>query len=226
MRAMTHHSRQFIRHIGWLCLAIALGSPEPAAAQSAATWSFAGPFGAPARVVRLAADPRNDSTLYLLAPGGGVLKTQDGGALWAPITDSLPSLQFCSMAIDPHSPDVLYLGTGDLQSPRPFQSVARSSDGGRTWELQARFTNQPVCALAVDPTNSTRVLAGSGEGLFLSQDAGTTWSKVLGAAVTSIAFDSQGIVYAGTLADDAAGVREHAVARSSDNGRKIGRAHV
>ena len=81
MRAMTHHSRQFIRHIGWLCLAIALGSPEPAAAQSAATWSFAGPFGAPARVVRLAADPRNDSTLYLLAPGGGVLKTQDGGAL-------------------------------------------------------------------------------------------------------------------------------------------------
>jgi len=214
VRPMTHPLRQFIRYIGSFCLAIALGFVEPAYAQLPATWSFAGPLGAPARVVRLAADPRNDSTIYLLAPGGGAWKTQDGGALWAPITDSLPAVQFCSMAIDPRSSDVLYLGTGDIQSPRRFQSVARSTDAGRTWALQARFTNQPVCALAVDPTNSARVLAGSGEGLFLSQDSGTTWSKVLGSAVTSIAFDSQGIVYAGTLGD-----RDHAVARSSDNGR-------
>ena len=204
----------FLRTLAWICVIIALAFVEPAYAQLPATWSFAGPLGAPARVVKLAADPRNDSTIYLLAPGGGAWKTQDGGAFWAPITDSLPSVQFCSMAIDPRSSDVLYLGTGDIQSPRPFQSVARSTDAGRTWALQARFTNQAVCALAVDPTNSARVLAGSGEGLFLSQDSGTTWSKVLGSAVTSIAFDSQGIVYAGTLGD-----RDHAVARSSDNGR-------
>ncbi len=198
----------------WFCICLVLFLSESLYAQLPATWSYAGPLGVPSRVVRLAVDPRNDSTIYLLAPGGGVWKTQDGGAFWVPITDSLPSLQFCSMAIDPGSSDVLYLGTGDIQSPRPFQSVARSSDGGRSWSLQARFTNQPVCALAVDPTNSTRVLAGSVEGLFLSQDSGTSWSKVLGSAVTSIAFDSQGAAFAGTLAE-----RDHAVARSSDNGR-------
>jgi uncharacterized protein (TIGR03437 family) len=215
VRPMTHLLRQFIRYRGSFCLAVALGFlARPAYAQLPATWSFAGPLGVPARVVSLAADPRNDSVIYLLAPGGGVWKTQDGGAFWTPITDSLPSLQLCAMAIDSRSPDVLYLGTGDIQSPRPFQSVARSSDGGRTWALQARFTNQPVCALAVDPTNSARVLAGSGEGLFLSQDSGTTWSKVLSTGVTSIAFDSQGVAYAGTLGD-----RDHAVSRSSDNGR-------
>src|SRR5438132_12064752 len=217
--AARAEEESLLRTLARICVIIALAFVEPAYAQLPATWSFVGPLGAPARVVKLAADPRNDSTIYLLAPGGGAWKTQDGGAFWAPITDSLPSVQFCSMAIDPRSSDVLYLGTGDIQSPRPFQSVARSTDAGRTWALRARFTNQAVCALAVDPTNSARVLAGSGEGLFLSQDAGTTWSKVLGTAVTSIAFDSQGIVYAGTLADDAAGVREHAVARSSDNGR-------
>src|SRR5205085_11401131 len=102
-------------------------------------------------------------------------------------TDAISSLQVCSIAVDPRSPDVVYLGTGDNQSPRPGQTVARSADGGRTWATEARFTNQPVCALAVDPTNSSRVFAGSAEGLFVSRDAGASWKKVIDSPATSIA---------------------------------------
>src|SRR5205085_8786270 len=134
-------------------------------------------------------------------------------------TDAISSLQVCSIAIDPRSPDVVYLGTGDNQSPRPGQTVARSTDGGRSWAMQARFTNQPVCALAVDPANSSRVFAGSAEGLFISQDAGGSWNKVIDSPATSIAFDSQGFVYAGVLGQDSAGARDHVLMRSSDSGR-------
>ncbi|MBI2822108.1 MAG: hypothetical protein HYX74_07765, partial [Acidobacteria bacterium] len=167
----------------------------------------------------LAVDPRNDSVLYLASPGGGVWKTQDGGWHWDPQIDSAPSVQICSLALDPHFPDVLYLGTGDDQSPRPAQGVARSADGGQSWTFQVRFTNQPVCTLAVDPTNSGRVFAGSAEGLFLSSDAGASWNKVLASPVTSVAFDGWGSVYAGMLGEDPPGARDNILARSSDGGR-------
>src|SRR5258708_38310545 len=85
--------------------------------------------------------------------------------------------------------------------------------------MQARFTNQPVCAVAVDPTNSARVFAGSAEGLFVSSDAGATWTKTIASPVSSIAFDSQGIAYAGTVGADSGGFRDHVLIRSSDNGK-------
>src|SRR5579862_4580746 len=213
-----HRLRQFIRLFavlvcGWLV------SPGSLQAQSQVSWNFLGPFGAPARVVMIAADPRTDSVLYAVAPGGGVWKTSDGGNSWATLTDAIASLQVCSIALDPHFPDVLYLGTGDDQSPRPLQGVGVSSDGGRTWTMGARFTNQPVCAIAVDPTNSSHVVAGSAEGLFVSADAGSTWSKTVASPVSSIAFDASGVVYAGTAVNDSGGLRDHVLIRSSDSGK-------
>ncbi|PYS19776.1 MAG: hypothetical protein DMG11_31225 [Acidobacteria bacterium] len=82
-----------------------------------------------------------------------------------------------------------------------------------------RFTNEPVCALGVDPTDSGRVFAGSAEGLFASTDSGASWNKVLNSPVTSIAFDGRGSVYAGMSGDYPAGPRENVLARSSDGGR-------
>src|SRR5881409_266875 len=182
-------------------------------------WNFVGPAGgAPPRVVRLASDPRTDSVLYFAAPGGGVWNSTNGGGSWLPIADSLPSLEVCSIAIDSRSPDVLYVGTGDDQNPRPSQTVARSEDGGRTWTTGPRLTNQPVCALAVDPANSSRVLAGSAEGLFLSLDAGTSWNKIAASPVTSIAFDNVGSVYVGMPGDNSGGTFTNILIRSSDGG--------
>ena len=93
----------------WLCLWPGAGFSQSGSAQSQIVWTYAGPVGAPDRVLALAADPRSDSVLYLAAPGGGVWKTQDGGGTWVPQIDSAPSLQVCSLALDPHFPDVLYL---------------------------------------------------------------------------------------------------------------------
>jgi len=217
VRPMTHRLPRCIRSSTWLCAWLVFNCSQVLHAQTA--WNFVGPAGgAPPRVVRLASDPRTDSVLYFAAPGGGVWNSTNGGGSWLPIADSLPSLEVCSIAIDSRSPDVLYAGTGDDQNPRPLQTVARSPDGGRTWTTGPRFTNQPVCALAVDPANSSRLFAGSSEGLFFSQDAGTSWNKIVAAPVTSIAFDNQGSLYAGVLNDDSSGSRNNILIRTSDGG--------
>ena len=115
-----------------------------APAQSQVYWNFAGPLQVRDRVVALASSPTNNSILYLAAPGGGVWQSGDGGQNWNPLIDSALSLQVCSLAIDPGNPDIIYLGTGDDQNPRPEQGVARSADDGKTWTFLPRFTNQPV----------------------------------------------------------------------------------
>ncbi|MBI4474981.1 MAG: hypothetical protein HY646_20105 [Acidobacteria bacterium] len=169
-------------------------------------------------MLALAVDPRNDSVLYAATPGGGIWKSEDGGDTWIPRFDSAPRPQVCSLTIDPRNPDIVYVGTGDDESPRPGQGIGRSSDGARGWVFSARFTSQPVCALAVDPADTRRIFAGSAEGLFVSADAGTSWNKVLSSAITSIVFDAQRNIFVGMVGDDAPGLRENLLAYSTDAG--------
>src|SRR5262245_14438684 len=88
----------------------------PAPAQP--TWAFNGPTGTGTRIIALASDPRDGSVAYAAAGSAGMWKTQDNDQTWASLLNSELSQQVCSIAIDPRSPDVMYLGTGDDQSPR------------------------------------------------------------------------------------------------------------
>src|SRR4030095_15443734 len=100
-----------------LCLILSI-SPQVLAQQTPQfKWTFAGPPGSQDRILALAGDPRDERFIYAATPGGGIWKTLDGGTTWAPIFDSQPSLQVCSLAIDPVSPDIVYAGPGDTQSP-------------------------------------------------------------------------------------------------------------
>lgn len=181
-------------------------------------WSPMALAPVPARVTALAVDPRKDATIYLASPGGGIWRTDDRGQNWRPLSDSFFSVQTCFVTLDPNSPDVLYVGTGDDQSPRPAQGVARSADSGLTWSIATRFTNKPVCTVAVDPANGTRVLASSSEGLFLSTDSAANWRKILPYPATSVAFDGQGNIYVGELGPDDPGSRNNVLVRTSDDG--------
>ncbi|MFE4425004.1 hypothetical protein [Streptomyces sp. NPDC056817] len=107
----------------------------------AAEWQQVGPApiretlgGGPApvagRVYDVAIDPRggSDQTLYV-ATVGGIWKSLDGGATWAPKTDRLPWNQMGAVALDPVNPDIVY--AGGIFGPGP--SLFRSVDGGETW---------------------------------------------------------------------------------------------
>jgi uncharacterized protein (TIGR03437 family) len=210
--------RNLICAIGVICGQFFSMAALPLAGQSIA-WQFAGPPAGPGRVVSVVADSRNNGVEYFVAPGAGIWKTPDSGNTWIPLTDSTPTLQYCSLTLDPFTPDVIYAGIGDDQSPRTSQGVTRSPDGGATWTTRAIFTNQPVCALAVDSSNTSRIAAGSLEGTFVSLDKGSTWTKMLPSPTTSVAFDGQGNLYSGVLVDTSSGVRTSLLTRSGDGGK-------
>jgi photosystem II stability/assembly factor-like uncharacterized protein len=128
----------------------------------AASWSriASGPGETP--VYALLALPGPPATLFAGYDGGASMST-DGGSTWTAVPVGLATT--LAFAAAPGAPSTLYAG-GFSGSGQTQGAVAQSTDGGSTW---TSFGVSPVAlptvnALAVDPTSSTTVYAGTDAG--------------------------------------------------------------
>jgi len=111
-------------------------------------------------VQALAVDPSNANIVYAGTVNGGVWKTTNATAAnptWISITDQqLPALSISSLAISPVDPNTLFAGTGSISSLSFDGStgfgVARSTDGGATWNVLAADTFAGQRIFKVVPT--------------------------------------------------------------------------
>ena len=55
-------------------------------------------------------------TYYMGTPGGGVWKTVNDGVTWTPIFDSEHVASIGAVAVAPSSPNIVYVGTGDVSN--------------------------------------------------------------------------------------------------------------
>ncbi len=144
-----------------------------------------------------------------------VIRSSDGGRTFELVRHGLPSKRPRkntmwpmgypkALAFHPDHPEVVYLGIdGDDEG-----GLFISRDGGGTW---SRSPAQPASrriynGLAVDPVEPSRLYWGAfGEngGVYLSENGGKSWRKVLGAVtkVIDIAAASDGSVYAAAGGD-------------------------
>jgi photosystem II stability/assembly factor-like uncharacterized protein len=142
--------------------------------------------GLPAfRVETIAIDPASPSTLYAgtLTPNGvqsvGIFKSTDGAESWAAINDGLidpitgiSPLDVWNLAIDPRNPKTILAGSR-------FSEIFKSTDGGETWQfktLGGYNVGLETSAFQFDPSDSSRVLAASTQGLLRSINGGETWA--------------------------------------------------
>jgi photosystem II stability/assembly factor-like uncharacterized protein len=132
------------------------------------TWSRTGL----ASVEDLAFDPANPSILYA-ATAFGISKSVDGGQTW---TDS-PARFGCawSLAVVRGDPSRVYVGTCGA-------GVFLTTDGGQTrTSLNIGLPDKSVViSLAVDPSDSTTIYAGTNDGVFKTTDAGKQWTSLAG----------------------------------------------
>src|SRR6266849_10893481 len=122
------------------------------------------------RLSAIAIHPTAPSTIYVGASGSGVWKTNDGGAPWRPVTNSLPTLAIAAIAVDPSAPLRVYVAT-------PGFGVFRSEDAGTSWtqissdlQAEARWG-----VFLVHPTNPNVLYLTSAVGVYRSGDFGATW---------------------------------------------------
>jgi hypothetical protein len=170
------------------------------------SWTFDGPSSLSSgtgrtpysgRATALAISPSNPSILYLGTAGGGVWKSVDAGAAWAPLTDSQPSLAVGAIALDPVNPNIVYVGTGEgnLSGDSYYgEGLLKSTDGGTTWtQISAPFVSNGRAAqftqIAIQPDNSSVLLAATESGIFRSSDAGATWTAQRQGYASAVLFD-------------------------------------
>jgi photosystem II stability/assembly factor-like uncharacterized protein len=178
--------------------AIALGqTPVPSAAAAideklfrGIQWRQVGPFRG-GRALSVEGVPGDPSTFYFGAVAGGVWKTTDGGANWAPLFDKESISSIGAVAVAPSDHNVVYVGTGEAAVRGNISygaGVYKSVDAGKSWKNIGLKDTRHIGALIVDPKNADIVLVAAlghafgpnqERGIFRTTDGGKTWTKVL-----------------------------------------------
>jgi len=207
---------RFIAYVSVLSVASLLSAHAATApAYSHLKWRSIGPAVAGGRVPAVAGTAANANLYYIGAAGGGVWKTENGGATWTPVFEKQPVSAIGAVTIDPTDENVVWVGTGE-SNPRNDVSygdgVFKSTDGGKTWTNMGLRETRHISRIVVDPSNPNHVIVGaSGDpfrdsterGVFVTNDGGKTWTKTLymgpqtGASEVDMDPNHPAVLYAG-----------------------------
>jgi len=167
------------------------------------TWQHMG-LDSTRHISRIAIHPDNPDLIWVAAQGAihgptkerGIYKSTDGGKTWKNVL-FVNELTGCSdLSMDMHNPMVLYAAMWDhirkpwkVISGGPGSGMYKSTDGGETWfKIHKGLPEEKgKMAVAVSRANPDRVYAlvesdthKEKGGLFVSSDAGQSWSRVSG----------------------------------------------
>jgi photosystem II stability/assembly factor-like uncharacterized protein len=132
----------------------------------------------PGIIQSFAVHPRSPSTIYAARGfhplddwgiGGGVVKSEDGGATWS--ATGLMAVSVGAVTVDPRTPSIVF-ATFD-QQPGAVKSV----DGGATWN-DVGLSGMFVGAFTIDASTPDTVYTGAGDRVLKSGDGGMTWTAV------------------------------------------------
>ena len=151
-----------------------------------------GPALMSGRINDLENHPTNARIIYTGTAGGGVWKSNDGGATFNPIFDE--HVQSIGVVkLDPKDPDnVIWVGTGETwtrNSVSVGDGLYKSVDGGSNWkEIPGFEKSERIASIAINPNNTDEVYVGvlgalwsdsEDRGVYKTTDGGKTWNKIL-----------------------------------------------
>jgi photosystem II stability/assembly factor-like uncharacterized protein len=128
-----------------------------------------------------------------VAAGNGIYKSIDAGKTWTHVWTQ--EGQIGTMVVHPKNPDVAYAAVlGHAFGPNPERGVYRTRDGGKSWQqVLKKDSDTGASDVALDPSNPNILFAafwqarrfpwdlqsgGPGSGLYVSRDAGDTWTRI------------------------------------------------
>ncbi|QDV04912.1 Xyloglucanase Xgh74A precursor [Planctomycetes bacterium Poly30] len=139
---------------------------------------------------------------------GGLMTSADAGVTWTHLPFGFGvNQQTFEVTVDPQNSQRLWVGVADALGNQ-LANVVRSDDGGQSWVdlTPPSVAGQSVRAIAVDPSNSNRVVIGigggfSGGGVWTTTDAGASWTNrsagLPGNPMNDLAFDGTRLLVCG-----------------------------
>ena len=128
----------------------------------------------------LAVSPVQPTRVWLGTNGGGVLRSDNGGASFSPANIGIPYGQVFAIAASPDLPDVALVGMGYRNMANEIENrgvILRTTNGGRSWSVvsDAVVWGNQIVFCAADPT---RAFAAVRHGILESSDGGATWNPL------------------------------------------------
>ena len=119
----------------------------------------------------IAVDPTDSGTAFV-GTENGLFRTTDGGSHWSASQSGIPvaDRDVRSLLIDPDHPARVYAGADP-------GGLFASTNGGVTWTARnSGLDYRGVFALALDPSNTAKLYAGTLGGIFRSTNHGNAWN--------------------------------------------------
>lgn len=149
-----------------------------------------GPAIMSGRISDIDAVNSNPNIIYVGAAGGGVWRSNNGGATFIPVFDEhIQSIG--KVTVDQNNPDTVWVGTGE---PWPRNSVSvgkgvyKTTNGGSSWTLMGLENTERISDIIVHPSSPNTVFVGAlghlwgpnqERGVYRTTDGGTNWEQVL-----------------------------------------------
>lgn len=153
------------------------------------------------RIPRIRIHPKNPDLVYAASMGHlsgpneqrGIFRSKDGGSTWEKVLYVNDEVGFVDLIMDPNNARVLYASSWrvirtpySLESGGEGSALWKSTDGGDTWTNLIENEGMPkgtigINGVTVSPVNSERLWAmieADEGGLFRSDNAGKTWTRV------------------------------------------------
>lgn len=202
-----------------------------------------GPALTSGRISDIAIHPFKKGTWYVAVGSGGVWKTINAGTTWEPVFDNENSYSIGCVTIDPNTPDIIWVGTGENVSGRHVgygDGIYKSLNGGKSWENMGLKRSEHIAKIIVVPGDSNIIYAavegplwapGGDRGLYKSIDGGKSWQLSLfisgDTGVSDIAMEPENpsVLYAAayqrrrTVAAFMGGGPESGIYKSTDSGK-------
>jgi photosystem II stability/assembly factor-like uncharacterized protein len=151
---------------------------------SGSTWS-AVTSGINDGITAIAVDPSDGNSIYVATYGGKLWHLQRTGATWAPadvtrtdFSNGLPTVSISDLAID--SGGVVWASVSSVYASEAFGEFSNDhvfrrapADAAFASRSTGLAQGNPVNAIVVDPTNSSRLFCGCDVGVFRTESAGT-----------------------------------------------------
>jgi len=166
----------------------------PAAALDTMRWRELGPWRG-GRVMAVCGHPTHPETFYFGSSGGGIWRTDNGGATWRPLSDGSDGVfrrgAVGAIAVAPSAPDVVYVGMGECglrSNVTGGDGVYATADGGETWRHCGLEATHNIARVIIHPRDENTVyVAAFGHrfgpnperGVYRSRDGGRSWVQVL-----------------------------------------------
>jgi hypothetical protein len=148
--------------------------------------------------------------------GMGILKSNDGGATWQPLSlGNTAFLTIQKIVLNPSNAQMVFAATSN--------GIYRSLDAGATWSRTLNVLS--AMDIAINPVQSNYIYAACGQlnssadaGIYKSSDAGATWQKLSGGLPTAnIGRTSLAIYSDNTREVVYAGISDARIAQSNFN---------